>query len=96
MFKAKKRFIAGAVCPRCSEMDKLTIFSEPDPEYRECVGCGFKEQMFLHSEPNDLNTRVNQTTEDHELQVQAVRLIDPAHFALDPSASDPERLPIYQ
>jgi len=77
MFKAKKRFIAGAVCPRCSEMDKLTIFSEAEKEYRECVSCGFKEQMFLQSEPKEIDTRVNKTKEEKESEVQAVRLIDP-------------------
>ncbi|MDO7653322.1 MAG: YheV family putative metal-binding protein [Porticoccus sp.] len=77
MFKAKKRFIAGAVCPRCSEMDKLTIFSEAEKEYRECVSCGFKEQMFLQSEPKEINTRVNKTKEEKELEVQPVRLVDP-------------------
>lgn len=76
MFKAKKRFIAGAVCPRCSEMDKLTIFSEAEKEYRECVSCGFKEQMFLQSEPKEINTRVNKTKEEKELEVQPVRLVD--------------------
>ena len=49
MFKAKKRFIAGAVCPRCSEQDTLTIFTENDKEFRECVSCGFKEQLYLLS-----------------------------------------------
>lgn len=77
MFKAKKRFIAGAVCPRCSEMDKLTIFREAEKEYRECVSCGFKEQMFLQSEPKEINTRVNKTKEEKELEVQPVRLVDP-------------------
>jgi uncharacterized metal-binding protein (TIGR02443 family) len=77
MFKAKKRFIAGAVCPRCSEMDKLTIFSEAEKEYRECVSCGFKEQMFLQSEPKEINTRVNKTKEEKELEIQPVRLVDP-------------------
>jgi uncharacterized metal-binding protein (TIGR02443 family) len=77
MFKAKKRFIAGAVCPRCSEMDKLTIFSEAEKEYRECVSCGFREQMFLQSEPKEINTRVNKTKEEKELEVQPVRLVDP-------------------
>lgn len=80
MFKAKKRFIAGAVCPRCSEMDKLTIFSEAEKEYRECVSCGFKEQMFLQSEPKEINTRVNKTKEEKELEVQLVKLVDPGNL----------------
>ena len=77
MFKAKKRFIAGAVCPRCNEMDKLTIFSDNGKEYRECVGCGFKEQMFLQSAPKELDTRVNKTKEEKEAEVQPVKLVDP-------------------
>jgi uncharacterized metal-binding protein (TIGR02443 family) len=77
MFKAKKRFIAGAVCPRCGEMDKLTVFSEDEKEFRECVGCGFKEQMYLQSAPKELDTRVNKTKEEKASEVQPVRLIDP-------------------
>jgi uncharacterized metal-binding protein (TIGR02443 family) len=77
MFKAKKRFIAGAVCPRCSEMDKLTMYTEDEKDYRECVGCGFKEQMRLQSAPKELDTRVNKTKEERDAEVQPVKLIDP-------------------
>lgn len=41
--KTKKRFIAGAVCPACSEPDKLMMWSEDDVPHRECVACGFTE-----------------------------------------------------
>tara|TARA_B110000503_G_scaffold141619_1_gene235694 strand:- start:114 stop:359 length:246 start_codon:yes stop_codon:yes gene_type:complete len=77
MFKAQKRFIAGAVCPRCSEMDKLTVFSEDDKDFRECVSCGFKEQMFLQSVPKELETRVNLTSEEKQAETKTVRLVDP-------------------
>ncbi|MFT7299757.1 MAG: putative metal-binding protein (TIGR02443 family) [Porticoccus sp.] len=77
MFKAKKRFIAGAVCPRCSEMDKLTVFSEDDKDFRECVSCGFKEQMFLQGAPKELETRVNLTSEEKQAETKTVRLVDP-------------------
>ena len=77
MFKAKKRFIAGAVCPRCSEMDKLTVFADGEKEFRECVSCGFLEQMLLQSAPKELDTRVNKTKEEIEAETQPVRLIDP-------------------
>ena len=36
-----RRFIAGAVCPRCGLMDKLLVDSET--ERRECVSCGFTD-----------------------------------------------------
>ena len=40
-FRPTRRFIAGAVCPRCAAMDKLVIDLESDR--RECVACGFSD-----------------------------------------------------
>ena len=38
-----RRFIAGAVCPKCAEMDKTVMYRVSDVEQvRECVRCGFK------------------------------------------------------
>jgi uncharacterized metal-binding protein (TIGR02443 family) len=39
----KKRFIAGAVCPECKQMDTTVINKESIQ--RECVTCGFQEKM---------------------------------------------------
>ncbi|MFT5709518.1 MAG: putative metal-binding protein (TIGR02443 family) [Halioglobus sp.] len=36
-----RRFIAGAVCPRCAAMDKIVVDLESDA--RECVACGFTD-----------------------------------------------------
>ena len=57
----KKRFIAGAVCPRCGEMDKLRMFSADDIQYRECVACGFEDRLNANGLPEELGTRFNQT-----------------------------------
>ena len=38
---ARRRFIAGAVCPRCALMDKIIV--DLDTDQRECVSCGFSE-----------------------------------------------------
>ena len=38
----RRRFIAGAVCPRCGDMDKIVIDAETDR--RECIACGFSEE----------------------------------------------------
>lgn len=59
----KKRFIAGAVCPRCAEMDKLRMFhNEQGEEVRECVACDFSETYSQHKEKTqkaeELTTRV--------------------------------------
>jgi len=37
----RRRFIAGAVCPRCALMDKIVVDLETDQ--RICVNCGFTE-----------------------------------------------------
>lgn len=77
MFSSKKRFIAGAVCPRCNEMDKIVVYSEDGKEFRACVNCDFEEQMFLQSPPRELETRVNRTEAQKREEVQPVKLIDP-------------------
>jgi uncharacterized metal-binding protein (TIGR02443 family) len=43
--KTKKRFIAGAVCPACSEPDKLMMWNEDGVPHRECVACGFTDTL---------------------------------------------------
>ncbi|MDX1692408.1 MAG: YheV family putative zinc ribbon protein [Ketobacteraceae bacterium] len=37
---ARKRFIAGAVCPECRQQDKLYI--EDDPTIARCNACGYE------------------------------------------------------
>jgi len=60
--KTKKRFIAGAVCPSCSEPDKLMMWSEDEVPHRECVACGYSDTLNAQGQsiPNELGTRVNQ------------------------------------
>ncbi len=56
---SQRRFIAGAVCPRCSEMDKIVVYKdEQGEEQRECVRCGFKEGVPPLPVQQELNTRV--------------------------------------
>ncbi|HEY5717121.1 MAG TPA: YheV family putative zinc ribbon protein [Motiliproteus sp.] len=56
-----KRFIAGAVCPRCGVMDRLRTHRDEIREYRECIDCGYQDAMRLDGEPepDELATRVN-------------------------------------
>lgn len=57
-----RRFIAGAVCPRCSEMDKIVVYrDEQGEEVRECVRCGFKEGIPPLPVQQELDTRVNRS-----------------------------------
>ncbi|MFA7553181.1 MAG: YheV family putative zinc ribbon protein [Spongiibacteraceae bacterium] len=82
-----KRFIAGAVCPRCAEMDKLLMYDDDQQQQvRECVRCGYQDVM-TDSGPKQLSgeeikTRVNQPRVgeqplSHEDEVQVVNIIDP-------------------
>lgn len=73
-FSQKRRFVAGAVCPRCSEMDKVVVYSEDGKDFRECVACGFKDEMHFKPVQRELGTRVNQDEETKE-EVQTVKII---------------------
>lgn len=75
----KKRFIAGVVCPRCAEMDRIRAWEQNGIRYRECVSCDFFEQMAIEDDAIDeLSTRVNQPRETSPNdQVQPVKILDP-------------------
>ncbi|EPN1569866.1 YheV family putative zinc ribbon protein [Cronobacter sakazakii] len=38
----RKRFIAGAVCPKCQAQDSLAMWRENQVDIVECVKCGHK------------------------------------------------------
>ena len=75
-----KRFIAGAVCPRCGEMDKLRTYSTEEGTFKECVVCDFEEKQMAQVELSELDTRVNHQSgqeDEPEADVQVVQLLDP-------------------
>ncbi len=41
--KTKKRFIAGATCPKCNALDTVALTLENAVETLNCVQCGFKQ-----------------------------------------------------
>ena len=71
----RRRFIAGAVCPRCGAMDKIVV--DLDTDRRECVACGFSDGR--PSAPvEELKTRVTRASARRvETTVEPVRLLDP-------------------
>ena len=70
-----RRFIAGAVCPRCGLMDKLAVDS--DHSQRECVSCGYSDERPL-STTAELRTRVNRPSARRvETPPEPVTLIHP-------------------
>lgn len=75
MSKIVKRFIAGAVCPKCAEQDVLTVYRIGDDEFRECVECGFEDKMVFKSQMRELGTRVNTTEEEIASETRVVTLM---------------------
>lgn len=75
----QKRFVAGAVCPRCGEMDKLVVYSTDEGSFKECVACDYEEKQVVQVEMNELSTRVNHMPEEASSaeEVQVVTLLDP-------------------
>ena len=68
-----KRFIAGAVCPKCAAMDTLFVYDQDQDVYRECVSCGFKEKQQFDFKQAELRTRVNKTKGQVEAETQVIQ-----------------------
>jgi len=49
---SKRRFIAGAVCPKCAAVDRLVLeaLDNQSPQ-RRCVACGFVDTDRVGSSP---------------------------------------------
>ncbi|TVQ70624.1 MAG: YheV family putative metal-binding protein [Oceanospirillales bacterium] len=84
-----KRFIAGAVCPRCGKMDSVRMHRDEEREHRECIECGFSDSLRLDGrpEPKEIDTRVHkekhedrlsaQATKPKEIKAEPIRLMEP-------------------
>jgi len=78
----RRRFIAGAVCPSCSRVDRMVV--DLDTDRRECVACGFNEARPTAASPpgattGELPTRVTRAAARRvETPAEPVRLLDPA------------------
>ena len=70
-----RRFIAGAVCPRCGLMDKLVV--ESGGNERECVSCGYRDARPTEV-TRELTTRVNRPAARRvETPAEPVTLVQP-------------------
>jgi len=43
--KVKKRFVAGAKCPKCKAMDSIVLYKLNGVETVECLDCDYSEQQ---------------------------------------------------
>lgn len=78
MFSEQRRFIAGAVCPRCEMADRMVVFHRDGRDHRECVACGFSEFWSGATVPTPPATRPQRAIQQEQAPLEAVRLIDPA------------------
>ena len=75
--KPHRRFIAGAVCPRCGKMDKIVV--DMETQTRECIECGFSEARPGDSASSaELPTRVRRAAARRiETPAEVITLVDP-------------------
>ncbi|MCC2617034.1 YheV family putative metal-binding protein [Aestuariibacter halophilus] len=43
--KIKRRFVAGATCPKCKAFDTIMLYFENNVEKLECVSCGYHQSQ---------------------------------------------------
>jgi len=43
--RKRKRFIAGAKCPKCQKLDTLMLYFENNVEKMECVSCDYHQSQ---------------------------------------------------
>ena len=75
-----KRFIAGAICPSCGQMDTVRIFTDQTgQQVRECVDCGFSDhfsdQPALRGELPE--ARISREEQALEENTDIIRIINP-------------------
>ena len=44
----RRRFIAGAKCPKCEAMDRIVMLTQGDAEWIECIECDYSENRPTH------------------------------------------------
>jgi len=82
----KRQFIAGAVCPRCGQLDKLVMITGGEYTIRECVRCNFSEQMIASEANSEVPTRVTRAqARRSETPATPVRLVEPPAPANSPT-----------
>ena len=81
-----RRFIAGAVCPQCAELDRLVLYVGSSDNRRECISCGYRDALpggvqATHEPPTRVNQpRPGETALPHEDEIAILKL-DPGRSA---------------
>ena len=54
-----KRFVAGARCPECKEMDTTVCYYQDEVFVRECVECGFVERIADDADKKEPKSKIS-------------------------------------
>ena len=49
----KRRFIAGAKCPKCQALDRVVMITTDNDEWIECIECDYTERRPTHVEAQE-------------------------------------------
>lgn len=55
----KKRFIAGAKCPKCQAQDRIVMITTTNDEWIECIECNYSEQR-----PTEVESDIPELADD--------------------------------
>lgn len=74
---ARRRFIAGAVCPECRAVDRIVLEDQAEMRRRRCVSCGHTDELVREAAVEPA-TRVTRRREPADGAASTpVRIIDP-------------------
>ena len=76
VYSTTRRFLAGAICPRCEAVDRIQVYAEGDRDFRECVACGFKDEMHFPGAAREIPTRVQPDKSGGEEQAVKILAFD--------------------
>lgn len=72
---ATRKFIAGAICPECREVDRIVLEVLDGARRRRCVSCGHTDTM-VNGATQELPTRVTRG-QRRDVPATSVRIVDP-------------------
>jgi uncharacterized protein len=61
MMTIKRRFIAGAKCPKCQALDRVVMLTAGENEWIECIDCGYEENRPTHVDAPEMPAAPDET-----------------------------------
>ena len=74
---ARRRFIAGAVCPECRAVDRIVLEDQAEVRHRRCVACGHTDQLVREAAVEPATRLSRRRQPDAAAASTPVRIIDP-------------------